>query len=78
MTAGTYKRSLVGVDEDGAVTSDLDLTGIVVIRGAFQYSTIMDAGEADPMAHVLSGAVVSIENITMTGRKVTGALVVGF
>lgn len=70
LPAGTYTLSLAGIDEDGAATGDLDITGQLTINGAGSGSTTIDADGLDRVFHMLSGSTVGITGVTITGGDV--------
>lgn len=57
--------TIPGRGEDRGGTGDLDFTGEVVLRGAGAQATRIDAGRLDRVLHVLPGASVSIESLTI-------------
>jgi len=73
LSAGTYALSIPGRDEDAAVTGDLDITQDLEIEGADARSTIIDGGALDRIFEVLSGAVVSVSDLTIRNGLTDGA-----
>lgn len=72
---GTYTLSVAGTDEDSAATGDLDITDTdgVTITGADSVTTVIDANGIDRVFDVVSGAVASFGNLTITGGNVGSA-----
>ncbi|NND96300.1 MAG: DUF4347 domain-containing protein, partial [Pirellulaceae bacterium] len=65
--AGTYTLTITGASENAATSGDLDLLQDVTITGDGAASTIIDAtGLGESVFHVI-GAVVDIDNLTITG-----------
>lgn len=65
---GTYSLAIAGVNEDGALSGDLDVTGNLTLSGAGSGKTIIDAGGIDRVLHVdpaCNGIVVNISGITI-------------
>jgi hypothetical protein len=67
--AGTYTLTLTGEDEDASLTGDLDLTGHVHIMGAGDGDTILDGNASDRLLDVLSGANVSVSDLTIQNGR---------
>lgn len=65
LPAGNYTLAIPGRDEDAAATGDLDLTEDVAIEGAGTRTTVVDGGSMDRIVEVLSGALVSISDLTI-------------
>jgi CSLREA domain-containing protein len=65
--AGTYQLAIPGRGEDGNQTGDLDIWSDVTITGAGSEATIIDGGGLDRVLHVLSGATVVLNDLTITG-----------
>lgn len=69
--AGTYSLTLFGPGEDGALSGDLDVTdptGTTTIQGSGAGSTIIDASLlGDRAFHVLLGAGLTLDGVTVTG-----------
>ncbi len=63
--AGTYTLSRTGAFEDAALTGDLDISGVVTIRGVSAAATVIDAGMIDRIFHVHPGATLTLENLTI-------------
>ncbi len=70
LPAGSYVLGIPGAGEDAAATGDLDVTKSVTIRGAGSASTIVDAAGLDRVFHVLAGATVEIDDLTISGGSV--------
>lgn len=66
LAPGKYALKLVGALEDAAVTGDLDLTENVTIRGDGP-KTVTISGKKDRVFHVLAGADVTIQGLTIKG-----------
>jgi hypothetical protein len=58
--------ALAGADEDADATGDLDITGHVAIRAASGSATV-DAAHLDRVLDVLPGAMVTLQDLTVTG-----------
>lgn len=70
LEGGVYTLSIVGAEEDGAATGDLDLLpgGTLNIVGVGSNQTIIDASQlGDRVFDVFSDAVVTLEGLTITG-----------
>ncbi len=65
---GTYALDIAGKNEDGNQSGDLDISEDLIIRGA-EIGTVIDAGGRDRIVDVLSGASVTLENLTLTGGR---------
>ena len=65
LPAGVYQLSIGGIGEDGAATGDLDVTGNLTIRGAGAGQTFIDGGLLDRVFHVLPGASLTLEGVTV-------------
>ena len=66
---GTYVLTIVGLDEDGAQTGDLDVSEDVTIAGADAATTIIDAGTTGDR---LFEMVIGIGTLRLRGLKITG------
>lgn len=74
--AGTFTLALIGVNEDNSVTGDLDIKGNIEITGAGTELTIIDAAVIDRVFHILSGATVTLRNLTVrNGLAKTGGAI---
>ncbi|MFN4257951.1 MAG: beta strand repeat-containing protein [Gemmataceae bacterium] len=84
LQAGTYYLTIAGVGEDAAATGDLDIlnNGTITIVGAGANQTIIHAGGnvglgipalEDRVFHVLSGATLNLEGVTVTGGTATAS-----
>ena len=74
VSAGTYTLSIAGTGEDGALTGDLDIAnnGTVTIIGAGADTTTINANRIDRVFHVLSGANLTLQGLTITnGSAIT-------
>ena len=75
LPAGTFVLSRAGAGENAAVDGDLDvtdLTGSLKIIGAGAGQTIIDAARLDRVFHVLPGASLTLEGLTITGGSAKG------
>ncbi len=61
--AGTYTLAISGLDEDGAVTGDLDITDDLTIIGVGAATTIIDGGGLDRVLHVLGAGLTPTVDI---------------
>ncbi|MDZ8082884.1 MAG: hypothetical protein RMX35_27945 [Nostoc sp. DcaGUA01] len=72
LAAGNYTLSLVGANEDAAATGDLDITnGSITIVGAGVGSTSITANQIDRVFQVLTGATLTLSELTISGGKAT-------
>jgi CSLREA domain-containing protein len=69
LQAGNYVLTLPGIDEDDALQGDLDITNDLIIDGADEAVTIIDANDLDRVFHVLTGDV-QFSRVTITGGDV--------
>jgi CSLREA domain-containing protein len=65
--AGTFTLTIEGTGENVCATGDLDITETTAIVGEGQGNTIIDGNEIDRVFHVLGGATVVFEQLTITG-----------
>ncbi len=82
LTAGaTYNLTISGSDEDGAATGDLDIVaggGEITVTSEGEEKAIIDAGGLgvirlnDRVFHVLEDAALELENVEITGGRVSG------
>lgn len=73
--AGNYAFTIGGV-EDSSAAGDLDITettGSLTIVGAGVGSTVIDAQSLSRVFHILGGATLNLEGVTVTGGRVTGS-----
>jgi hypothetical protein len=75
----TYTLTIVGANEDANATGDLDITDDLMIDGGFMPSTIIQAGmnamsAIDRNFHVLPGASLEIQNVTIRNGTAPSAL----
>ena len=68
--AGIYTLTLRGVEEDAAVSGDLDLRSDMAIYGASPGSTIVDGAGADRAFDILTGSV-RLTGLTIRGGAAT-------
>lgn len=61
---GTYTLSIVGQNENAAVTGDLDITSDMTIVGVDSAKTILDAGKVDRLFDIRAGNVL-LSNLGM-------------
>jgi len=76
LPAGVYTFALAGTGEDFAATGDLDIrdaTGSLTIVGAGADTTIIDAAGLDRVFHILAGATLNLQGVTVRGGRVTGS-----
>jgi CSLREA domain-containing protein len=67
---GIYELTLKGAPENGGTTGDLDVTSLIVVAGAGQSSTIIDAkGAKDRAFDVRPGGVLLLEDLTVRNGK---------
>ncbi|HBN78489.1 MAG TPA: hypothetical protein DD473_22300, partial [Planctomycetaceae bacterium] len=59
--------SLTGLNDDAGLTGDLDITEDITITGNGIGQTIIDADGIDRVFHLLNGASINIEALTITG-----------
>ena len=64
---GFYQLSLLGTNEDGGLTGDLDITGNVSIVARLAGTVTIDAGQIDRVFDVHDGASLSLDGITVSG-----------
>ncbi len=69
LASGTYFLSNTGIDEDGAETGDLDITGEVSILNATNNPPIINGGFSDRVFDVLANASLSLTNVVVTGGQ---------
>lgn len=65
LSPGTYTLTLVGRDEDGSLTGDLDITDDLNIIGAGTNQTFIDANQIDRLFQVFSGRTLNLSNLTL-------------
>jgi hypothetical protein len=73
--AGVYAFEIMGSDEDGAASGDLDIADDLVLRGADSAATVIDAAAIDRVAEILGGAAarsVRIEHLTLRNGLLSG------
>ena len=68
-TPRVYSLSLDGRFEDESRTGDLDITGNVTIRGGGASVTFISAGAIDRLFHVMPGATLTLQNLTIKGGE---------
>lgn len=73
---GTYRLTIAGRDEDAAAKGDLDVTDDLTIIGAGVDQTFIDGGDLDRIFHVLPGAQLDLQNLTIrNGEAVIGGAI---
>jgi hypothetical protein len=75
LPAGTYALSISGSGEDQALAGDLDILpgGGIALVGAGIGQTVIDAsGLGDRVFHILAGAELNLQGLTVTGGQVSG------
>jgi len=78
LPAETYTFTQTGNSENSAATGDLDITENLVLTGEGAASTIIDGDRgglgnaADRIFHILSGATVTISDVTIQNGSVSG------
>ncbi len=74
LAKGNYRLTISGPDEDAARSGDLDITrGRLAIVGVSAAKVIIDAGgSGDRVFHVLPGAQLMLDNVTLSGGTASG------
>ncbi len=74
LAKGTYRLTIPGPDEDAARSGDLDITGgRLTIVGVSAAKVIIDAGgSGDRVFHVLPGAQLILDDVTISGGAASG------
>ena len=67
--ARTHTFSRDGRYEDDSFTGDLDIKGVVTIRGVGPRTTFINAADLDRAFHVFAGATLTLENLTIIGGE---------
>ncbi len=70
LPAGTYNLSIAGAGEDAATTGDLDISSVIVLKGAEASTTIIDANRIDRVFHLLDvypNTNFTVSDVTLTG-----------
>lgn len=65
LPAGTFPLTIAGINEDFAVSGDLDITDTLTIVGAGRDSTFIDAGTIDRVFHVFPGVSLTLIDLTV-------------
>jgi len=79
LPAGTYTLSLMGVDEDGSATGDLDILDNTTINGAGTKTTIIDGDGADRVIHIdplfarAGNVAVALNDLTLQNGHAVGS-----
>lgn len=61
----TFILTLTGANEDASTSGDLDLSGVLTIRGGDASRIILDGGGADRLFDIRPGATVTISGVTI-------------
>jgi CSLREA domain-containing protein len=69
LPAGEYILSLAGINENAALTGDLDITEDLIITGAGSGATTINANLIDRLFHIISPSTVEISGVTITLGK---------
>jgi len=73
--SGTYRLSVLGRDEDGAATGDLDIRVPLRIEGSSAETTVVDGGGLDRVLEIHSGGTrATIAGMTIRGGDAAGYL----
>jgi len=67
-----YYLSILGSDEDAAVTGDLDITDDLTIKGVSSAQTIINGGALDRVFHVMGPVTVKFVNLSIQNGLVQG------
>ncbi len=67
LTAGLFRLTRVGIEEDSAFTGDLDITEELTIVGSSNGRTIIDAAGLDRVFDVRPGVTLHLQNVTIIG-----------
>lgn len=70
--SGIFNLSIIGSDEDGGATGDLDITDDLQIFGQSAETTFIDARGLDRVFDIFSGSTVVLFNVTITGGDLAG------
>ena len=75
---GTYVLTLGGVQEDFALSGDLDIRQNLTIRGKGAGQTIIDASglpaaQRDRLFQIMAGATLTLQGVTLLGGSVLGS-----
>lgn len=76
LPAGDYSLSIGGTGEEFAASGDLDIfdtSGTLTILGAGADVTTINASAIERIFHVISGATLILDGVTITGGQVTGS-----
>jgi CSLREA domain-containing protein len=65
LPAGLFDLTIPGTDNDAAF-GDLDITDAVTLVGAGPDQTVIDASQIDQAFHLLNGAVLELESLSIT------------
>lgn len=67
LSAGTYKLTIEGSDEESAVTGDLDILSTITIQGSGSSVSTVDGNDIDRVFDVREAGVLEIVGVTITG-----------
>jgi len=67
--ARSHWLTQAGRFEDDTLTGDLDIKGVLTIRGASPKTTFINAADLDRVFHVFAGATLTLENMTIIGGE---------
>ncbi len=69
---GTIILTLTGSDEDNSLTGDLDVTSgsRIILQGQGQSQSIIDGNSSDRVFHLLTGANLTLSDLTVQGGRV--------
>lgn len=73
LAAVTYTLTLAGANENGSVTGDLDINSLITLNGVSPQTTIIDANELDRAIHILGGATLTADQVSITGGVIDRA-----
>ena len=71
LPAGTYVLDIPGLEENTALTGDLDIASDLTISGAGAKTTIIDGNEIDRVFHVQSGATLNLSGVIVRNGNST-------
>ena len=74
LDGGHYRLSIGGRDEDAGATGDLDVRSAITLDGD---GATVDAGRIDRVLHVLAGASLRLDDVTLTGGDAQGTTASG-
>jgi CSLREA domain-containing protein len=65
LPSGIYTLTIQGLSEDNAATGDLDIKDDLIINGAGEENTIINANKVDRALHITGSYSVSLSNLTI-------------